>query len=250
MANFSMLRKLPFLVFLALISCVFGKIPANNKDSIASSERDVLVELFKSMNGSGWEYNYGWLTSLPVCSWFGVICNSNGSVVQLNLYGNQLSGTIPWTLGKLDSLIGLNLQANHIVGTIPSSLGHLNGLIALNLNNNQVNGTIPSSLGQLEKLQQLTLHYNQLSGAIPSSLGQIKNLEIFFVGNNQLTGTIPSSLGLLEKLENLNLESNQLTGISNDLLQPISLKNCYFANNPFRCSIPRWTLRVCNAVCH
>ena len=54
--------------------------------------------------------------------WFGVTCSS-GSVTQINLYDNSLSGSIPSELGNLADLTTLNLSNNSLSGVIPSELG-------------------------------------------------------------------------------------------------------------------------------
>jgi Leucine-rich repeat (LRR) protein len=44
------------------------------------------------------------------------------------LYGNNLTGPIPESLGNLTSLEGLELQKNALSGAIPSSLGNIKTL--------------------------------------------------------------------------------------------------------------------------
>ena len=107
--------------------------------------------------------------------------------INLDLSDNQLSDSIPSSLGNLTNLTVLNLGSNQLVGSIPSSLGSLTNLARLYLHHNQLSGTIPSSLGNLSKLIALYLNHNQLSGTIPSSLGNLTNLSGLWLQNNNFT---------------------------------------------------------------
>jgi Leucine-rich repeat (LRR) protein len=110
-----------------------------------------LVDLYNSTNGSGWSLRIGWLNGCNPCTgnngrpWYGLTCTS-GRVTRLNLGFNQL------------------------IGTLPASLGSLNSLQQLYLNDNQLTGEIPGSLSTLINIQQLSFTNNQLSGAFPASL--------------------------------------------------------------------------------
>ena len=70
-------------------------------------------------------------------------------------------------MGKLSQLQFLDLYINQLSGSIPSSLGNLSQLQYLYLSFNQLTGSIPSSLGNLSQLQRLYLDDNQLSGDVP-----------------------------------------------------------------------------------
>ncbi|KAL5231344.1 hypothetical protein ABZP36_030120 [Zizania latifolia] len=71
----------------------------------------------------------------------------------LELYGNELNGSIPTTLGKLSNMISLDLQDNLLTGTIPDSLGTISTLQLLYanyvhkifrlLNGNSLTGIVP-----------------------------------------------------------------------------------------------------------
>jgi serine/threonine protein kinase len=174
-------------------------------------EYKALVELFESTNGAGWENNTNWLQTKAAGDWYGVEV-SNGHVKSLSLSLNQLTGTIPASLGNLTYLTELWLDTNQLTGTIPASLGKLKYLMKLSLYTNQLTGIIPASLGNLKELTGLWLHDNQLTGNIPASLGNLKNLTGLWLHDNQLTGTIPTSLGNLSNLKILSIRNNHLTG--------------------------------------
>lgn len=61
----------------------------------------------------------------------------------LELYGNNLTGTIPSAIGNLSNLQSLDLERNHLTGTIPPTLAHLSKLETLYLVCNELTGIVP-----------------------------------------------------------------------------------------------------------
>ncbi|HMN29269.1 MAG TPA: hypothetical protein PKE45_14055, partial [Caldilineaceae bacterium] len=185
--------------------------PCSGVSDVPYSQCSALVALYQATNGAGWVNRTNWLANSQVCTWFGVTC-VGGSVTQLRLQSNGLSGTIPATLADLTALNWLELQYNQLTGTIPPQLGTLSALTELALYGNTLTGTIPPELGALSNLNALRLGFNNLSGSLPVALAQLNKLTILGVNNNQLTGTIPPDLGSLVKLTLINADKNQLTG--------------------------------------
>jgi Leucine-rich repeat (LRR) protein len=76
----------------------------------------------------------------------------------------------------------VDLQSNQLTGTIPTSIGNLTDMLGLHLAGNQLSGTLPSELGNLRKLQELTLNENHsLSGTIPTELAELSELGKFYM---------------------------------------------------------------------
>ena len=173
-------------------------------------DRDALVALYEATNGDNWTDNTNWLSDRPLGEWYGVRTDENGRVTHLLLHGNQLSGSIPATLGNLNNLQYLGLNNNQLSGSIPAALGNLNNLQALTFVHNQLSGSIPAALGNLNNLQELVLFSNQLSGSIPATLGNLNNLQALLLSDNQLSGALPSSLISLTNLQALYLSNTQL----------------------------------------
>jgi len=196
--------------------------------------------------GDNWTDHTGWNVTNTPCGWYGVTCSS-GHVSKIDLYSNQLSGTIPPELGQLSNLESLSLRANQLSGSIPPELGQLSSLQYLTLSSNQFSGNIPPELGQLSSLMGLILNNNQLSGSIPPELGQLSNLLILFLRNNQLSGTIPPELGQLNSLRGLELQNNQLSGpIPPELAQLSSLTSLFLKSNQLCGKIPSELMNLTN----
>ena len=177
---------------------------------VSESEFLALSALYEKTDGDRWFNNTNWL-SPPVSDWHGVTV-TNGTVTELVLSENNLSGHLPPELGNLSNLILLALDHNHITGEIPPELGELSNLLLLSLWSNQLSGTIPPELGSLSKLELLSLSENALSGEIPSELAGLSSLMLLYLAFNNLTGEIPHQLGGLQNLLVLSFWSNQLSG--------------------------------------
>ena len=141
--------------------------------------------MYDATNGDNWRDNEHWKSDEPLNEWAGVITDSTtGRVRHLWRPANELSGSIPSSLGDLTRLVGLDLQNNELTGVIPSSLGNLARLEYLNLSSNQLTGRIPASLGKLTKMRELILSGNQLSGPLPITFNNLTNIRVFDVDDS------------------------------------------------------------------
>ncbi|CDY56672.1 BnaCnng30900D [Brassica napus] len=131
----------------------------------------------------------------------------------------MLSGEIPKELGNCSELINMFLYDNGLsgtlpreLGTIPMSFGNLSNLQELMLSSNNITGSIPSVLSNCTRLVQLQIDANQISGLIPPEIGLLKELNIFLGWQNKLEGNIPTELAGCQNLQALDLSQNLLTG--------------------------------------
>jgi len=205
---------------------------------VFEDEYNVLVELYNNTGGNSWISKYSWLSNNDVDEWYGVEV-SGGHVTSINLYNNNLAGTIPSSIGNLASLQYLDLRYNQLSGAIPPEIGSLTSLQYLILGNNQLSGAIPPEIGSLTSLQYLWLWDNQLSGAIPPEIGSLSSLQSLSLGDNQLSGAIPPEIGSLTSLQSLNLGNNQLSGaIPHEIGNLTNLLELYLYNNQLSGAIP------------
>ncbi len=221
-------------------TCIIGACTLFNTSfaQVTASDSLSLVDLYNSTSGGSWTHNTNWLSTAPVGSWYGVsIVFSH--VTAVNLINNNLSGTIPSSVGNLDSLSYLRLDSNKLTGSIPATIGNLSHLVFLTARGNQLNGPLPTTFASMDSLQRLDLFYNQIPGSIPSQLGSALNLNYLDLSGNNLSGTIPPELGNLSKVTYFNLNSNQLTGSIPTVLGNLS-SDIYFdlAANQLSGAIP------------
>ncbi|MCV6638738.1 leucine-rich repeat domain-containing protein [Candidatus Albibeggiatoa sp. nov. NOAA] len=105
----------------------------NNVTGIPQAECEALVNFYHRTSGDNWDNNEGWLQTNQPCHWYGTECENN-SITKLDLWKNQLSGTI-LDLSALTQLRTLSLSNNQLSGTIPD-LSALTQLQALSLSRN------------------------------------------------------------------------------------------------------------------
>ncbi|PAN38488.1 hypothetical protein PAHAL_7G175400 [Panicum hallii] len=191
----------------AFVSLVVGV----SRRVVANTEGDALYSLRQSLKDTNNVLQSWDPTLVNPCTWFHVTCDTDNSVIRLDLGNAQLSGPLVPQLGQLKNMQFLELYSNNISGPIPPELGNLTNLVSLDLYLNNFTGNIPDTLGQLLKLRFLRLNNNSLSGQIPKTLTAITTLQVLDLSNNNLSGEVPS------------------TG-SFSLFTPIS-----FANNPNLC---------------
>ncbi|MCD7468867.1 hypothetical protein HAX54_007413 [Datura stramonium] len=195
--------------------------------------------------------------------WYGVICVdgrinrlniTNASVIgtlydfpfsslrfleYVDLSMNQLSGTIPFEIGKLTNLVYLNLSSNQILGTLPPQIGSLTKLKTLCISENRLNGSIPVEIGKLVNLVEACLRKNQLTGNIPPEIGNLISAKLFYASYNELCGPIPAEIGKMKSLEHLSFHTNNLSGpIPKTIGELTKLKRLYLYANQLSGSIP------------
>ena len=161
-----------------------------------SDERKILVDLYNATNGPQWKDHTNWCSDKPLSEWYGIQLDSEGYVSSINLPGNNLSGTIPESIGALSRMYWIQLAGNQLTGEIPATFCNLTQLMYVFLGGNQLSGTIPEHIGNLTQLARIDLSYNKLTGGIPESITQLTRLEGLTLAANQLTGRIP--VGVLQ----------------------------------------------------
>ncbi len=153
------------------------------------------------------------------------------------LWGNQLDGNIPNSLGNLIELVELAISQNQLSGPIPD-FTNLPNLERFECDNNNLSGAIPD-FTNLPNLEFFYCYNNQLSGSIPD-FSNLPNLRGFYCYNNQLSGSIPDFTNL-PNLEFFYCYNNQLSGSIPDFSNLPNLEIFICDNNELSGSIPDFT---------
>jgi Leucine-rich repeat (LRR) protein len=177
--------------------------------ALSEIDKSALIALYNSTDGPNWTNT--WNLNDPIDTWYGVTVTS-GRVTALELIDNQLNGSLPTELNKLDNCNVLNLAVNQLSGSIPQELGSMLNLTVLSLHTNELSGSIPLEFGNLINLTSLQYYANNIEGGIPSVFGNLTNLRILQIGNNPMGGSIPIELGNLSNLTHLSIQGSLLSG--------------------------------------
>jgi len=177
-----------------------------------------LKDLYIATIGNNWYNTANWPTTWPATAtsaefgtWFGVGVE-NGDVNSLMLYSNNLSGTVPASIGNLQSLQYMNIQSNQLTGSFPSSLSNAHNLTSLVVQGNQFTGSLPTWSGtDFPYLQILYLNNNQFSGSVPASYATFPSMSQLFLNDNQLTGSLPSQFASMTWLQDFRTSGNLFT---------------------------------------
>ena len=85
-------------------------------------EHEALIALHNSTGGADWSNSTVWMGAAGTeCDWYGITW-LNGSVTELRLSGNSLSGSIPSELGNSTRLAYLYFSNNTLTDSISSKL--------------------------------------------------------------------------------------------------------------------------------
>ncbi|XP_058762516.1 probable LRR receptor-like serine/threonine-protein kinase At3g47570 [Vicia villosa] len=177
------------------------------------TDNSALLKFKESISNDPFEILNSWNTSTHYCNWDGVTCSpKHQRVIELNLEGYKLRGSISPHVGNLSFLITLNLANNSFFGKIPQELGRLFRLQELLITNSPMTGEIPNNLTSCTDLEFLFLSGNHLTGNIPNGISSLHKLEILDISNNKLNGRIPPFIGNFSSLETLAMDMNNLEG--------------------------------------
>ena len=175
----------------------------------------------------------------------------------VNLYHNQINGTIPETVSDLSdlrelyldsnflsggidgifenmpNLVDLRLRRNFLSGVVPSFSG-LDNLSILYLDANKFSGTLSDSFGEgMPRLKELTLYKNLLTGELPSSMSKMSKLQHLYIDHNGFEGSIPQNWSNLKALRHLFTYKNSLSGKLDVIAKMIAMEKLRLEENEF-----------------
>ncbi|KAJ6715602.1 LEUCINE-RICH REPEAT-CONTAINING PROTEIN [Salix viminalis] len=178
--------------------------------------------------------------------------SSDMTPIHVLLHDNNLTGSIPSTLGLVQSLKAVRFEGNSLTGPVPSNLNNLTNVTTLILSNNKLTGPVPNLTG-MAYLNYLDLSNNSFDASqFPSSFSNLQALTtlVQFVifhavnmlkpsslpANNRvmentgLEGLLPPALFDIPSLQTLILRNNKLSGTL-DIASSSELKVIDMQNN-------------------
>ena len=161
-----------------------------------------------------WPFLYWWNPAFtPVCDWEGITMNSSGFVTRIELNAIDMFGPLPSNFGdgNLTQLEVLHIANNNLSGTLPDSIGSISTLTSMWVDGNSFSGALPESFGNLDNLETFFLDENQLTGKIPISFLNMSNLEYFEFFDNLIDSVPDLSSMTTIRPNRLVMQINRLT---------------------------------------
>ncbi|KAI3509117.1 hypothetical protein L1887_24143 [Cichorium endivia] len=137
--------------------------------------------------------------------------SSNMTLVHVIFNNNQLSGTIPSSIGLVGTLQAIRLDSNSLNGAVPQSITNLTSVRTLYLSNNNLNGPVPNLTG-MNSLRYVDMSNNSFDTSDIPTWFTLPSLTTILMEKTQLQGEIPSIV-FQPQLEKLVLSNNGLNGI-------------------------------------
>ncbi|KAL3817140.1 hypothetical protein ACHAXA_009041 [Cyclostephanos tholiformis] len=206
------------------------------------NEKRYLKWMYSANGGDDWNDNTGWSDDgvTPHCQWFGITCNEDGLVIEINLRNNNLTGSVDdvfdYLLGAFKEMKVLDLAENKLTGTIPFEyIPTFLKLEHIDISNNALTGhadmTFPSFTSYVnfshnsftgitykrvnpayESLKVVDLSYNILSQDALSIFYNIPpNIQELVLSKNSIAGELPDQLPL-QKLIRFDISDNDIGG--------------------------------------
>ncbi|XP_058195780.1 putative leucine-rich repeat receptor-like serine/threonine-protein kinase At2g24130 isoform X2 [Rhododendron vialii] len=170
------------------------------------------------------------------------------SLWNLNLYNNQFTGEIPFSITNATSIDNLDVEYNFLSGELPSKIVeslpdleflHLSFNPMISPENNSNLDPFFTALCNYTSVVELELEGMGLGGKLPTSIGKCVYLESLLLEENKITGSIPPTLSNLTYLSQLNLTSNLLSGtIPGEISQLSHLQRLFLSHNSLSGPIP------------
>ncbi|GAB2283046.1 hypothetical protein Dimus_017577 [Dionaea muscipula] len=193
----------PFLLFLFL--CSSSVTPLLNRDA------EVLIRVNNAAISDPDTRLRNWIPTGEddPCNWTGVTCNSNHSLISIDISSMGLSGPFPSGLCRVRTLQNLTVSDNSFNGTLSlHSLSFCSQLRKLNISFNEFVGPLPDFSPGFADLRVLDFSANNFSGDIPESYGRLPALQVLKLFGNLLDGTVPKFLTNLTELTHFDLAYN------------------------------------------
>ncbi|XP_030947101.1 receptor-like protein kinase 7 [Quercus lobata] len=252
----------PYLYHFYFLFCFFSLL-----SGIQSDDLQIIMKLKSTLQTPNTNVFNSWESRNSMCKDFaGITCNSGGSVTEIELSNQNLTGVVPLdSICQLQSLEKLSLGFNQFNGPIMADLKKCVKLKYLDLGNNFFSGSSIPDISTLGQLQYLHLNNSSFSGTFPwkslhnvtglieLSVGdnffepfqfpdevlQLTNLTVLYLSHCNMQGTIPTGIGNLKQLTSMELSDNNMTGkIPEEIGNLVNLWRLEIYNNSFNGKLP------------
>jgi len=211
-----------------------------------------LQSIYNETEGEYWLNNTGWTTEQDQCSWFGISCDGEDYVIEINLPSNNMTGEFPTnSLSSFDKLTRLVLGNNSLHGTMAGTSSTWGGdsifdaslfldlrdLTHVDLSQNNLSGEVDvlfapalqyanfshnnfTSTNSFKKFkrshQTLTVcdvSHNFINTSASDLMTNVPtNIEQFILSSNLIHGPLPTTLEELANLRQIDMSMNSLSG--------------------------------------
>jgi hypothetical protein len=97
-------------------------------------------------------------------------------------------------VSRMPRIEQLWIDMNTMTGTIPSSIGSVQTLRSLSFTECNIKGPIPTEFGNMSNLKELWMSHNKLTGEIPVEFSKISTLQRLHLQGNDLIGDMPAEI--------------------------------------------------------
>eukprot|EP00984_Skeletonema_dohrnii_P033039 scaffold28411_cov83-Skeletonema_dohrnii-CCMP3373.AAC.1 len=200
-------------------------------------ERESLKAIYNATNGHNWTNNDGWRNETEDhCQWYGISCDSDRLVTDIDLRDNNLAGQFPVYTRYEDSILVNEWQQSKY------GLANLYTLKTLDLAENKLTGTIEyRPLYNLRDLSYFDLSGNQLSGVLDTQVSPSVNYADF--SNNGFTSMrrfVQYKVSSLQSLRFCDVSNNAIQEDAADILEniPPNIEQFLASNNQMYGRLP------------
>ncbi|KAI3757325.1 hypothetical protein L6452_04860 [Arctium lappa] len=196
-----------------------GRIPVSNGRT--TSGLDMLI------NAKHFHFGRNRLTGVIPARLF----SANMTLIHLLFESNQLTGTIPTTVGLVKSLQTVRLDRNLLTGNVPLNINNLTDVVEMFMSHNQLTGPLPNLTG-MNALNYLDLSNNTFDQSeVPSWFSTLQSLTTLKMFSTNLVGELPAALFSIPQLQQVDLSYNRVNGTldlgsnHSNKLQSVNLQN-------------------------
>ena len=166
------------LTVLAAVAVPFIATPASglctgNSSKLASGDCLGWQSFYDNHGGTQWNRHVvpanAKVDPCAAGEYYNIECDGN-RITHIDLLEVGVTGALSDAVDRLaglSHLAVLELYGNNLTGTIPSAIRNFSDLWYLDLERNRLTGTIPHAIAHLSKLNTLYLVCNELSGVVP-----------------------------------------------------------------------------------